>query len=92
MDIAVPVDAPFEVRLERAAGTGYDWEVATLPGDVRLVSATEAPKGGPRPGGPVEDRFAFVVDEAGTFTLVFVLRRPWEEEPARTVTATVTAR
>lgn len=91
MDIAVPVETPFEVRLERSAGTGYDWEVATLPGDVRLLSSTEVPKAPGRPGGPVEERFAFVVDAAGTYTVVFALRRPWEAEPARTVTATVTA-
>jgi predicted secreted protein len=80
------------VRLtEQAGSTGYSWAVGSTPGFLRLAGDTTVPASDPMPGAPGEHVFTFQVARAGTGTLSFALRRPWESgAAARTADLIVT--
>jgi predicted secreted protein len=91
------------VRLAETPGTGYRWEIApgadpglagglsaVLTGEGDRFAASESAL--PRPGVGGLRIFSFRAGEAGTATLSFRLRRPWEAEAAAVDTVTVTVR
>ncbi|HKU11437.1 MAG TPA: protease inhibitor I42 family protein [Sinomonas sp.] len=90
-NLEVEAGAEFEVRLPRASGTGYRWEISSLPGGMNAEAAgTEATPGTPKPGAPVVQRFIVRATTSGTIT--FRLRRSWEEQAAQTHTIEVRIR
>jgi predicted secreted protein len=104
VDVYGPEQLPTAVRVrvgdqlavhltERAGSTGYSWSATSVPNNLRLI-ATKVVEGANRPGaaGAAGERiFTYRVSQAGTGTLSFELRRPWEPAPVKTVTLSVTA-
>lgn len=82
MGIKAAQGQPFEVAVEQHGGSGYLWQVETVPPAIRaLDDATAPPAQGDPPGTPQRRAFRFVADQAGDFEVVLALKRPWEGEP-----------
>jgi hypothetical protein len=75
------VDQEIVVRLDSQPGTGYTWRIVNaLPGLDYLGSTTETVAGG-APGRGAVQSFRFIPRIVDSFTLDFVLQRPWENQP-----------
>jgi hypothetical protein len=75
------VDQEVVVRLDSQPGTGYSWRILNaLPGLDYLGSTTETPAGA-APGRGAVQSFRFIPRIVDSFTLDFVLQRPWEDQP-----------
>lgn len=85
--IQVSAGGEIELNIKTVSGTGYAWELqpVTFP---ELISLVEKPYFVPTTelmGGVGVTRFRFRLDSKlkEGFTLVFQLRRPWEENPLK---------
>jgi inhibitor of cysteine peptidase len=78
------------IRLPVQMGTGYSWEVVSLPD--ALVQKGVATEGGGLPGGPGVEVFRFRAKKKGSGKLTLAHVRPWEQNkpPEETFTLTVT--
>jgi chagasin family peptidase inhibitor I42 len=75
------VDQEVVVRLDSQPGTGYTWHIVNaLPGLDYLGSTTESVPGS-APGRGAVQSFRFIPRIVDSFTLDFVLQRPWEDQP-----------
>ena len=74
---------------ERAGSTGHSWSVSINGSGLELTGDVVAPAPVPQPGAAGEHIFTFHAKRSGPATLTFDLARPWEHEPARTVSVTV---
>ena len=88
-EIELEVGDRHEIRLRGLGGAGYSWAVATsgTPGVVRVrpkaarAARTDArPEGRPPPATSLPQLFEITAVAAGSATLVFELRRPWESD------------
>ena len=84
----------FVVSLESNPSTGYRWEIKSTLVKTQMTSAGDngviaAPNSGAI-GRPGRQTFEFVGKEAGTETLNFLYRRPWEDSGASTFDLTIT--
>ena len=79
--IEATVGVPFTVSLETPVA-GYRWQVE-IPSLVELTAHATTPGAGV--GGAAADVFAFLPRAAGTGVLRFVLKRPWETTPNKSV-------
>jgi inhibitor of cysteine peptidase len=75
------------VQLASNGTTGYMWQVAQLPANLRIVAAgSEAPPepmaGTPIAGAPGTQTFRFQAAKAGPGTLHIVYRQPWDKGAA----------
>lgn len=80
----VPVGQEFTVSLPLAGGTGYRWECSDLPDAIAVVRSLPRVPSSPAPGAEAHQAFELrATGSAGRAVDVrFVLRRPWESEPA----------
>lgn len=78
------------IRLPVQMGTGYSWEVVSLPD--ALVQKGVLTEGGGLPGGPDVEVFRFRAKKKGSGKLVLAHVRPWEQNtpPEETFTLTIT--
>lgn len=76
---------------EQAGSTGYSWMARSVPKSLRAAGDKVHPGAG-IPGAVEEHTFTFRATRAGSGTLTFSLRRPWESAPAATATLSVTVR
>ena len=77
-----------ELQLAAAPTTGYVWEPRIIPPGRVIVGRSHTPAAPSTIGGTGTDSFRVRVTAAGTYDLVFVLKRPWEAQPVRTHTST----
>lgn len=75
------VGRPFTVVLADRPGSGHLWDCQALPGGVRLADTAYAAGVADAVGAWRDKEFHLVADRAGTFTVTFELRRPWEAAP-----------
>lgn len=68
---------PLLLALEALPGAGLLWQAPPPPPGCTLVEAGAVPAGAGT-GGPAEQRFVLTAATAGTLTLRFERRRPWE--------------
>jgi predicted secreted protein len=82
-----------EIVLELAAAptTGYVWEPPVIPPGLLLVDRSHTAARAGAVGGAGTETFRVRVTAAGTYDLVFALKRPWETQAARTHTFHITA-
>jgi predicted secreted protein len=71
------VGRPVQIQLKCTPGTGAIWYPKTTPTGAALSREDSEPLG-PGVGGAVLQKFAFQADSAGTYELVFELKRAWE--------------
>lgn len=78
------------IRLPVQMGTGYSWEVVSLPDS--LVQKGVTAEGGGLPGGPEVEVFRFRAKKKGVGKLILAHVRPWEQNtpPEETFTLTIT--
>jgi predicted secreted protein len=73
----------FAIDLEAMPGAGYMWEITQQPEELELKSQSVVSIS-PEIGGNSTQRFVFLVEKPGTYSLSFQLKRRWEQQPART--------
>jgi len=80
-------------RLASNPSTGYQWNVQGSAAPLELVKSDFArnPQGSNAPGASGTQQLQFTAKAAGTVSLTFEYRRPWEKDvpPAKTVTVTI---
>jgi inhibitor of cysteine peptidase len=88
--ITVEASGIITIRLPVQMGTGYDWQVVSLP-DV-LARQDVKTEGGGLPGGPGVEVLRFQARKKGEGKLILSYVRPWEQNrpPEETFTLTVT--
>jgi predicted secreted protein len=79
-EITVSEGEVFEVRLERAGGTGYSWEMVDPDKThLQVLATTQTPlKKGPILGGPLLTTWQVKAVKAGNSEIKILLYRPWE--------------
>ena len=80
-----------ELQLAAAPTTGYAWEPRIIPAGLVIAGRSHTPADPSTIGGTGTDTFRVRVTAAGSYDLVFVLKRPWEAQPVRTHTFHITA-
>jgi hypothetical protein len=75
------VDQEVVVRLDSQPGTGYSWRIVNALAGLDYVGSTTEAVAGAAPGRGAVQSFRFIPRIADSFTLDFVLQRPWEDEP-----------
>jgi predicted secreted protein len=92
-EITVKAGATFTVELESNATTGYAWQPVVTPTGALVEGERQyLDPGTGTPGAGGWERFRFTAPSAGSATITFEYRRPWEPAstpPAATVTFTV---
>ncbi|MBN2131081.1 MAG: protease inhibitor I42 family protein [Sedimentisphaerales bacterium] len=95
--IEVTVGDEFTISLDSNATTGYSWELTSpLPAWLELIGTEYilTPTDPPIPGGGGVEGWTFRANGAGTATITFEYRRPWETDqpPAERKTFVIIAR
>lgn len=74
-----------DIALDETPTSGYRWSLSeSSPGVVLVEATTELdPTPVPVAGGAAQRRFRFRAERAGTYDLVFQLKRDWEAQPIR---------
>ena len=78
-EIAVAVNEPFTVELEKIASTGYRWHTEPAAGLV-LTSSSSAPYAGGGVGGGGNRQFVMTATRPGTIPIRAKPWRDWEGE------------
>ncbi|KNX38879.1 protease inhibitor I42 family protein [Luteipulveratus halotolerans] len=82
-----------ELRLDQPGATGFRWTTQAVPPGVVAHRAGAEPSGEAGVGGPPGAARTTVIElvasAAGEGELTLALARPWEDEPARTLTVTL---
>ncbi len=73
----------FAIDLEAMPGAGYMWEIAQQP-DALVLKSQAVVSISPEIGGSSTQRFVFLVEKPGTYSLSFQLKRRWEKKPVKT--------
>ena len=82
----------FRITLEAFGGAGYQWRLREDRPGLRLEARESLPpEAGSAPGSPGRTVFTLVAEQAGTYDAVFVLQRPWEDQPAEVREVTIDA-
>ncbi|GAB3879003.1 hypothetical protein GCM10029964_030580 [Kibdelosporangium lantanae] len=76
------------IELAATPTTGYQWRPVDPPAALALVDTGFTPAGA-APGEGGVQWFRFAAQEAGLFTLSFVLKRAWEDDPVNSETIVV---
>lgn len=88
-EIDLEVGDRHEIRLRGLGGAGYSWAftvsgdagvVRVRPKAARVARSDARPEGRPPPSTSLPQLFEITALAAGTATLAFELRRPWEGE------------
>jgi len=95
--IEVTVGEEFVISLDSNPSTGYSWEVtSSLPAWLELIGSEYIPTPTDPPviGGGGTEEWTFRANAAGTATVTFEYRRPWEKDqpPAQRKTFVIVAR
>jgi predicted secreted protein len=79
---------------EPSAGTGFEWDVATLPDFLEVEGSSLDPAHGAVPGAAATRRMVLRALGPGTANVELALRRAWERDrpPAERFDVAVTAR
>lgn len=82
---------PFQVEWGSGSGTGYQWEVTSLPEGMQVVRSEfrQAPDAAIGDGGT--QVFTLRTERAGRLALQFALKRRWETDALLTRTVVVEA-
>jgi predicted secreted protein len=79
----VQVGQQFAIDLEAMPGAGYMWEMTRPSEEMELISQNVVSIS-KEIGGNSTQRFLLVAHLPGSYSLVFQLKRKWEENPVRT--------
>lgn len=79
--LSVQQGEEFEIRLIAALSTGYKWDIVACPAEIVTVPGQDALSTGEhhRVGDAGVQIFRFKATASGTYTITFVLKRPWEK-------------
>ena len=74
----------FEISLTSTPSTGYIWDLVAYPTEVEVVPVSQAPsiERSRNIGGTGTQIFRFRATTAGSYTITFALKRPWEKHAA----------
>ena len=89
--VSVGQSEEFEIRLAATPTTGYTWQVVNAPPQIQALgnSYVQPTQGQPVAGGSGVQVFRFRALQAGSYTLTFELKRPWESQPQQSRTVQV---
>ena len=85
------VGEPVTIELAATPTTGYQWRSVDPPAALALIDHGFTPAGA-SPGDGGVQWFRFQAREVGRFTLAFVLKRAWEDDPVNSQTVVVEVR
>lgn len=77
------VGLPFAIELKSGPSTGYQWQLVSVPEGIELLGSEYQPVPDAQIGDPATQVFRLRASKAGRYSLRFVLKRRWEQEPIR---------
>ena len=84
----VNVGQKFDIDLEAVPGGGYVWNIAQRPNEIKLISQ-DVVSISKEIGGNSLQRFTLSAHQPGVYSLVFELKRSWENQSAKTAVFTI---
>jgi predicted secreted protein len=86
--MSVRAGVEFEISLPSTPSTGYDWQVASCPGEIQQAEGRYSPAANEPAivGSAGMHIFRFRATVKGSFTIQFVLKRSWEKRSTRSRT------
>ncbi|MFT4217916.1 MAG: protease inhibitor I42 family protein [Micropruina sp.] len=79
--VSAAVGQPIPIVLESWGGSGYRWRLRDVPPGLREAERSLEPGAAGPPGAPLHTVFTLVADAVGSYSVGFVLQRPWEATP-----------
>ena len=76
----VTTGVPFDIEMGCAPGTGYMWQLPSLPAGIQLVGSGFSQAKNGAVGDPGVQVFHLQTERAGRFELRFELKRRWEAQ------------